>query len=88
MERIILLVPVALLPMLWTVVLHKVLNTIPELTGLEQDQLDYVEAQLGTAALVSSQCQAEDETIDGKDIVLPDHIVDRVNALVHMGTNA
>ena len=49
---------------------------------LEQKQLDDEEADLGLIALVVPEGHAEDQSVQGHDVVFPDHAVHGVNALV------
>ena len=58
------------------------LSPVPELVRFEQQQLDDEEADLGLVPLVVPEGHAEDEPVQGDDVVFPDHAVHGVNALV------
>jgi len=75
--------PVALLPVIRIIVLAELLNTISQLAGFQQEQLNYEKADLSLVTLVRSQSQAKHNPIDGHNVELPDHVVNGVDALVN-----
>ena len=84
---------VLLVPVLQQVVLRrhvsaKLVHSIAEVSWLEQQQLDDEEANLGLVSLVVTERHAEHEPVQRDDVVLPDHAVHRLNALVHMPTTS
>ena len=62
------------------------LSPVPELARFEEKQLDDEEADLGLVTLVVPEGHAEDEPVQGDDVVFPDHAVHGVNTLVDMST--
>ena len=50
----VLVVPVALQPVLRSVLLHEVVDSVPEVVGLQQQQLDYEVTHLSLVALVAA----------------------------------
>lgn len=54
-------VPVALQPVLRSVLLDKIINSVPEVVGLQQQQLDYEVTDLSLVALVAAHRLDEDE---------------------------
>ena len=80
---------VLLVPVLQKVVLRrhvsaKLIHSVAEVAGLEQQQLDDEKANLGLVALVVAERHAEHKPVQSDDVVLPDHAVHRLDALVHM----
>lgn len=57
----VLVVPVALQPVLRSVLLDKVIDSVPEVVGLQQQQLDYEVTNLSLVALVATHRLDEEE---------------------------
>lgn len=60
----VLVVPVALQPVLWGILLDKVVDAVPEVVGLQQQQLDDEVTNLGFVVLMAAHgleeaCQSE-----------------------------
>lgn len=57
----VLVVPVALQPVLRSVLLDKIIDSVPEVVGLQQQQLDYEVTNLSLVALVATHRLDEEE---------------------------
>ena len=84
----VLLVPVLQQVMFRRHVSAKLVHSVSEVSRLEEQQLDDEEANLGLIPLVVAERHAEHEPVQRDDVVLPDHAVHRLNALVHMPTTS
>lgn len=104
----VLVVPVALEPVLRSILLHKIVDSVSEVVGFEQQQLDYEVANLSLVIFMAthrleeeewrsevfsprsrhisviSAHQAQDESVQSDDVVLPDHVVEYFNAFVEL----
>ena len=78
----VLLVPVLQQVMLRRHVPAKFVHSVSEISRFEKQQLDDEETDLGLVALVVAERHAEHEPVQGDDVILPDHAVHGVNALV------
>ena len=80
----VLLVPVLQQVMFRRHVPAKFVHSVSEISRFEKQQLDDEETDLGLVALMVAERHAEHESVQGDDVVLPDHAVHRLDALVHM----
>lgn len=54
-------VPVTLQPVLRGILLHKIIDSVPEVVGLQQQQLNYEVADLRLIALMATHCLKEED---------------------------
>ena len=75
----VLLVPVLQQVMFRRHVPAKFVHSVSEISRFEKQQLDDEETDLGLVALVVAERHAEHESVQGDDVVLPDHVVKLVD---------
>ena len=64
----------------------ELIHSVTELARLEEQQLDDEEADLSLVTFMVPERHAEDEPVQGDDVVFPDHAVHGVNTLVDVST--